>query len=83
MNYNFEWDPTKTLKNIAKHKITFESATSIFKDKNAISLFDELHSEEKNEERWITIGMDKETRTLVVVHTFMSIDQDNYNIRLN
>ena len=82
MNYNFEWDPNKASENIAKHKITFESATSVFKDENAISIYDEAHSQEKDEDRWITIGLDLETRTLVVIHTFMSLDENNCNIRL-
>jgi len=65
MNYNFEWDPVKAISNLSKHKISFESATSIFKDKNSISVFDDSHSE--NEDRWATIGLDIKTRTLVVI----------------
>ena len=80
MNYNFEWDPTKAKKNLSKHKISFEDATSIFKDKNSISLFDESHSED--EERWATIGLDVKTRTLVVIHTYISVNKDTYNIRI-
>lgn len=80
MNYNFEWDPNKAKSNITKHKISFEDATFIFKDENAISIFDENHSLE--EDRWITIGMDIKTRTLIVVHTFISIDKDNCHIRI-
>jgi len=80
MNYNFEWDPAKAISNLSKHKISFESATSIFKDKNSISVFDDSHS--KNEDRWATIGLDIKTRTLVVIHTYMSIDKDNCNIRI-
>lgn len=41
MNYNFEWDPNKAKSNIEKHKISFEDATSVFKDENAVSIFDE------------------------------------------
>ena len=80
MNYNFEWDPNKAKSNLRKHKVSFEVATSVFKDKNLISVFDESHSE--NEERWATIGIDAKTRTLVVVHTYISIDNNNYNIRV-
>lgn len=80
MNYNFEWDPNKAKSNLVKHKIDFDSAVSIFKDKNAISIFDDEHSE--NEERWVTIGMDFETRTLVVVHTFIVMDKNDYSIRI-
>ena len=80
MNYNFEWDPAKAKKNLSKHKISFEDATSIFKDKNSISVFDESHSED--EERWATIGLDTKTRTLVVIHTYISYDKDTYSIRM-
>ena len=80
INYRFEWDRNKARSNLSKHKVSFEDATSVFKDKNAISLSDEEHSE--FEERWITIGMDRVTRTLVVVHTYISIDEDNCNIRI-
>ena len=80
MNYNFEWDRNKAHTNLSKHKISFEGATSVFKDEQAISLADEEHSD--SEERWLTIGMDEVTRTLVVIHTFISIDENNCNIRL-
>jgi len=79
-NYRFEWDNNKAKTNLVKHKISFEEATSVFKDENAISLSDEEHSEA--EERWVTIGMDSVTRTLVVIHTYISIDHDNCNIRI-
>jgi len=80
MNYNFEWDVNKARTNLSKHKISFEGATSVFRDKNAISISDEEHSDD--EERWLTIGMDEVTRTLVVIHTYISIDENNCNIRL-
>lgn len=80
MNYNFEWDPNKAKSNSAKHNIDFECAVFVFKDKNAISIYDEEHSE--SEDRWVTIGMDCETRTLVVVHTFVSIEANSCNIRI-
>jgi uncharacterized DUF497 family protein len=80
VKYIFEWDYKKAKTNILKHQISFEDATSVFKDENMISIFDEKHSE--NEDRWITIGMDLKTRTLVVIHTFISIDNDTTKIRV-
>ena len=80
MNYNFEWDPNKAKSNILKHKINFEDAISVFKDENAISIFDKEHS--LNEDRWITIGLDKKTKILVVIHTFIILDKNNCNIRI-
>ncbi len=80
MNYNFEWDRIKARTNLSKHKISFESAITVFRDERAISIADEEHSED--EERWLTIGMDEVTRTLVVIHTYISTDEENCNIRL-
>ncbi|QOG13118.1 BrnT family toxin [Arcobacter sp. FWKO B] len=80
MNYNFEWDFNKAKKNLLKHKISFEDACTIFKDENAISIFDDEHSE--NEDRWITIGIDVNTRTLVVVHTYITFNENNCIIRI-
>ena len=80
MNYNFEWDINKAKSNLAKHQISFESAASVFRDANALSISDEEHSQD--EERWLTLGMDEVTRVLFVVHTYISIDDSNCNIRI-
>jgi len=80
MNYNFEWDPNKAKTNLSKHKINFEDAVSIFKDKNAISIYDDKHS--IYEDRWVTIGLDNKTRMLVVIHSFVIIDKNDCNVRI-
>jgi hypothetical protein len=80
MQYNFEWDPAKAKENIRKHKVSFERASQVFLDLNMVSIEDEEHSEE--EDRWITLGMDKTGILFVVHHTFRKADQDNCNIRL-
>ena len=80
MDYNFEWDPDKAKRNSLKHDIKFEDAASVFKDENAISIYDEEHS--LDEDRWVTIGIDAKTRFLVVVHTFITINNHHYNIRI-
>jgi uncharacterized DUF497 family protein len=46
---NFEWDPVKARKNLRKHGVTFEDASSVFYDLLAITGADPDHSEEKNE----------------------------------
>ncbi|MDE0638188.1 MAG: BrnT family toxin [Candidatus Poribacteria bacterium] len=74
MLYNFEWDIEKEKQNNRKHKISFVRATSIFRDPNQISIFDEEHSD--NEERWITSGFDKNGVLLVVIHTFKQTELD-------
>ncbi len=80
MQYNFEWDPAKAKENLRKHKISFERAAQVFRDPYMISIEDEEHDEE--EDRWVTLGRDKDTVILIVIHTFREIDSDNANIRL-
>ena len=80
MQYNFEWDPTKAKSNFRKHKISFERASEIFLDPFMLSVFDETHS--TNEDRWITLGKDRNNITIVVVHTFQDISIDEAAIRI-
>jgi len=80
MQFNFEWDPGKAKANFTKHTISFEDATTVFKDKDAISVFDKEHS--THEDRWITMGLDLITRTVVVVHTYVLVNGDNCSIRI-
>jgi uncharacterized DUF497 family protein len=66
--HQFEWDPVKALRNAREHKVSFERASTVFLDPRALSVFDDDHSEE--EERWITLGLDRAGVLLVVCHTF-------------
>ena len=52
----FEWDEDKNLKNIRKHKVSFETAQEAFFDKHRVIMKDEKHSVE--EERFYCIGND-------------------------
>ena len=80
MQYNFEWDPVKAKLNLQKHKINFERATEIFLDPFMLSQFDDEHSEK--EDRWITIGQDRNNITIVVNHAFKEINSDSSTIRI-
>ena len=80
MLYSFDWDPNKAKRNIRKHKISFDRAASVFRDPNAISIFDEEHSE--NEERWLTMGLDYNGVLLVVSHTFRSVSESICEIHI-
>lgn len=87
MQYDFEWDPAKARSNLRDHKVSFERASQVFLDPNTLSLDpntlsieDEKHSED--EDRWITLGMDKSGVLLVVCHTFREVGPVNYSIRL-
>jgi len=63
----FEWDPEKAKKNLKKHDVSFEEASTIFADPRFISFLDEEHSAE--EERQITIGVSDKVRLLMAAHT--------------
>lgn len=63
----FEWDEKKARGNLAKHRISFENAASIFRDTNSITIFNELNS--KVEDRYVTIGLSLFGQLLVVCHT--------------
>jgi uncharacterized DUF497 family protein len=80
MQYNFNWNPEKASNNLRKHQISFDRATSIFRDPRAISIIDEEHSE--SEERWLTMGLDDSGILLVVSHTFKMVDTSTCEIRI-
>lgn len=72
---NFEWDSNKAKINIEKHGVSFEEASTVFKDILSIVIEDPLHSTE--EERMVIIGLSHKNRLLVVVFT-----ERQYNIRI-
>lgn len=78
--YNFEWDPAKGRQNARNHRVTFERGATVFLDPNALSLFDEQHSEA--EERWITLGLDQTGVLLVVCHTYREEAESTARVRL-
>lgn len=64
----FEWDENKNQINIQKHGISFEEASSVFYDSDALVLNDETHSDE--EDRFILIGFSYKYNLLVVCHCY-------------
>jgi uncharacterized DUF497 family protein len=77
MAIRFEWDINKAATNAQKHSITFEEATTVFRDLYSLTIADPDHSTE-SEERWITLGRSVRNRLLVVVH----FDLDDQVIRI-
>ncbi|MCP4264525.1 MAG: BrnT family toxin [Candidatus Brocadiaceae bacterium] len=63
----FEWDSDKAKKNIKTHNVSFDEASTSFKDTLSLTIYDPLHSDE--EDRFILIGSSHKNRLLVVVHT--------------
>ena len=62
----FDWDTEKASQNLRKHKVSFEEASSVFFDENALEFFDPDHS--INEDRFLMLGLSFRLRLLVVVY---------------
>lgn len=63
----FEWDPLKAEANLKKHGVSFNEATMVFNDPNAIEELDAKHSS-RTEMRFTMIGM-ASVKLLLVVYT--------------
>jgi uncharacterized DUF497 family protein len=63
----FEWDPKKARSNFRKHKVSFEEAATAITDPMAATGADPDHS--VGEFRYITFGISKRGRLVVVSHT--------------
>lgn len=72
MNVQFEWDIKKASVNLAKHKISFEEASTVFDDPLARIFDDPDHSLE--ERREIIIGHSIAGRLLIVCFTERILD---------
>jgi uncharacterized DUF497 family protein len=78
--YHFDWDPFKARGNLADHKVSFQLATTVFRDPLALTVYDEEHSED--EERWATLGQAENGQHLVVIHTFEQANPTEARIRV-
>ena len=61
---NFEWDREKAWKNLAKHRIAFEEAVTVFDDPFFFAYKDLKHSVQ--EDCYVIIGMSRKNRLLTV-----------------
>ena len=80
MQFNFKWDPQKAQSNQIKHGVSFELATTVFRDPHAISIYDEEHS--TDEERWLTLGISSTGGLFIVHHTFYEADDETVIVRI-
>jgi hypothetical protein len=62
----FSWDARKAKQNIKRHKVSFEEASTVFFDENAIEFFDLDHS--IDEDRFLMLGLSWRLRVLVVCY---------------
>jgi uncharacterized protein len=76
----FDWDPAKAARNLAKHGVSFDEAMGVFVDPLALTMPDPDSA--TIEERWITVGLSRATNLLLVVHTHVELDPDHTYIRI-
>jgi len=55
----FEWEPTKAASNIRKHGVSFEEAQSVFYD---------TENSELAEDRFLLLGLSRESKMLMICH---------------
>ncbi len=63
----FDWDKNKAANNLAKHKVLFEEAATVFGDPLSDTFDDPDHS--ADEQRFLIIGHSERGRLLFVSHT--------------
>jgi uncharacterized DUF497 family protein len=62
----FEWAPQKAAANLAKHKVSFEEAATVFGDPLGRIVADPRSSSE--EERLVLLGLSQDQRLLAVMY---------------
>jgi len=70
----FEWDDDKSVANRRKHGVSFEEASTVFFDDNALLISDPDHSAE-DEDRFFLLGMSIRLRNLVVCHCYREAEE--------
>ena len=62
----FDWDPRKAEQNLAKHRVSFEEASTVFYDEQALEMEDP--DAVGGEDRFVIIGLSARLRLLAVCH---------------
>lgn len=75
----FEWSSDKAAANLKKHGVSFELAQTVFEDPSHLSVVDRKTT---HEERWVTLGLSTDGRTLLVVHTYVLMDPKDEVVRI-
>ena len=67
MGLEFNWNAEKAAINRAKHRVSFEEASTVFGDPLSVTVPDPGHSDDEG--RFVIVGQSFEGKLLVVVHT--------------
>ncbi|MEL6788268.1 MAG: BrnT family toxin [Cyanobacteria bacterium J06607_15] len=63
----FDWDTNKAEKNLSKHQVSFDEATTVFDDPFYIDFYDPDHS--RVEEIYLIVGTSSMGRVLIVSYS--------------
>jgi uncharacterized DUF497 family protein len=66
LTLEFEWDRKKASSNLAKHRVSFEEASTVFGDPLGRIVRDARHS--FSEERFVLLGRSRDQRLLAVMY---------------
>ncbi len=75
MALRFEWDAHKADANLAKHGVSFEEATIVFRDPFSATISDPDHSE--TEFRFVDLGLSSRGRLRGIVRRASRVYQDH------
>jgi uncharacterized DUF497 family protein len=78
--FQFEWDEVKAAANVRKHDVSFELASTIFRDPRLLTLADLEHND--LEERWFSLGCSATAALLAVSHLWSETDTSTITIRV-
>ena len=70
----FTWDDGKATENLRKHSISFDEATTVFRDDDGLRIFDPGHS--KEEDRFLLLGFSSKGRLIVVSHCYREQEKE-------
>lgn len=76
----FSWDAGKALRNVQKHGVPFEEASTIFSDPDGLDWKDIEHAHV--EPRWKRLALSSEGRVLLVVYTLRRLRNGTETIRI-
>lgn len=78
MGLRFEWDAAKAKRNLRKHQVSFEEATTAFDDELSLTIPDPAHS--VDEARFLLLGQTSRQRLVVVAFTEPGPDIESVRI---
>ncbi|MGA2077098.1 MAG: BrnT family toxin [Terriglobia bacterium] len=78
--FQFDWDENKATTNLRKHGVSFEIASTVFKDPRLLTVADLEHDE--SEDRWFSIGSASNGALLSIVYLWSETEPTTIKIRL-